>query len=293
MRSWLFVPADSQKKLEKALIAGADALIVDLEDSVAKEAKPAAREMAGKFISANRASKGPALYVRINPLDSGMASADLDAVMPSGPAGIVLPKACARQSGEQLANMLNGYEARRGIEVGSTSILPIITETAASVTAIASWTGPMPRLSGLTWGAEDLSADLGIANPRGNAGNYTDVFRHARLSTIVAAGACETDAIDTVYIDFRDETGLRRECEDGARDGFTGKLAIHPAQVPVINEVFSVPERDLEEAKRVIAAFADNPDAGVIGIDGKMVDRPHLRRAERILARAKGQKAGN
>lgn len=289
MRSWLFVPGDSEKKLNKGLSSGADALIVDLEDSVALDAKPMARQMAAAFLAANRESDGPALYVRVNAFDTGLTPADLEAVLPAAPAGIMLPKACGRPDGEKLAQMLDGLESDCGLHHGSTRMLPIVTETAASVLTVSSWTGPMPRLSGVTWGAEDLSADLGIANPRNADGRYTDLFRHARMSTILAAGACETDAIDTVYIDFRDDDGLRRECEEGARDGFTGKLAIHPAQVPVINEVFSVSPQDLEEAKQVIAAFAGKPDIGVVGIDGKMVDRPHLRRAERILARAERQ----
>ncbi len=289
VRSWLFVPGDSEKKLSKGFSCGADALIVDLEDSVAFDAKPQARQMAAEFLAANRDGGGPALYVRVNAFDTGLTQADLEAIVPGAPAGIMLPKASGRTDGERLAQMLDGLETDCGLHHGSTRMLPIVTETAASVFAVSSWTGPMPRLSGVTWGSEDLSADLGIANPRNDAGQYTDLFRHARLLTILAAGACETDAVDTVFIDFRDNEGLRRECEEGARDGFTGKLAIHPAQVPVINEVFSVSKRDLEEAKQVIAAFAGKPDVGVVGIDGKMVDRPHLRRAERILARAERQ----
>lgn len=286
MRSWLFVPGDSERKLDKALQSGADALIVDLEDSVALDAKADARAITASFLKSNRGVDGPALYVRVNALDTKLTAADLSAVMPCAPKGIMLPKALGLEAGLTLSQMLDDEEARCGLEPGVTRFLPLITETAASVLAIRTWCRPLPRLSGLTWGAEDLSADLGIAKPRDSDGAYTSVFRHARTMTIVAAGACETEAIDTVYIDFRDADGLRRECEEAARDGFSGKLAIHPGQVPVINEVFTVSETDLAEARAIIAAFAEHPEAGVVGIGGKMVDRPHLRRAERIVAKA-------
>ncbi len=289
MRSWLFVPGDSEKKLAKAQAAGADALIIDLEDSVALDAKPIAREVTARFLQAHGKEPSCALFVRVNAFDTEMTTPDLEAVMPSAPAGIVLPKACGRADGERLVQSLDGLETDCGLRHGSTCILPIITETAAGVLAATSWNSPLMRLAGLTWGAEDLSADLGIANPRNDGGVYTDVFRHARTMTVLAAGACECDAIDTVFVDFRDNDDLKRECEASARDGFTGKLAIHPAQVPVINEIFTVGERDIAQAQQVIDAFAANPAAGVVGIDGKMVDRPHLRRAERIVARAKNQ----
>ena len=289
MRSWLFVPGDSEKKLAKALDSGADALIIDLEDSVALDAKPVARDITAEFLQSHRVSSPCTLFVRVNAFETELTTSDLEAVMPSAPAGIVLPKACGRPDGESLARILDGLETDCGLRHGSTHIVPIITETAASVLAAPSWNTPLMRLAGVTWGAEDLSADLGIANPRNNEGAYTDVFRHARATTVLAAGACECDAIDTVFIDFRDEAGLRQECEASARDGFVGKLAIHPAQVPVINEVFTVSERVLFEARQVIDAFVANPDAGVVSINGRMVDRPHLRRAERIVAMAKTQ----
>jgi len=286
MRSWLFVPGDSEKKLKKALSCGADVLIIDLEDSVPVDAKPAAREISASFVAAGAGRSVPKLYVRVNAFDTGMTTSDLEAVMPSAPNGIVLPKACGRPDGDRLSALLDELETGCGLPRGSTTMLPIITETAASVMAAPTWNEPLARLGGLTWGAEDLSADMGVANPRDGDGAYGDVFRHARLMTLLAAGAGEIDAIDTVYIDFRDTDGLKNECDEAARDGFTGKLAIHPAQVPTINEAFSMPEREVADAEKVIAAFAENPDAGVVGLDGKMLDRPHLRRAERILARA-------
>lgn len=290
MRSWLFVPGDSERKLEKSLQSGADALIVDLEDSVAAGSKSDARRLSTEFVSANRESAPSALYVRVNAFDTGLTTADLEAVMPSGPAGIVLPKACGRADGEKISRLLDELEAGCGLQPGSTKVLPIITETAAGVLSAPSWNRPIDRLCGLTWGAEDLSADMGIAKPRTSDGLYSDVFRHARTMTILASSASQTDAIDTVFIDFRDEQGLREECRASAHDGFTGKLAIHPAQVPIINDVFAVSEADLAEAKQVVEAFAGAGDVGVIGIGGRMVDRPHLLRAERILARAERQR---
>ncbi|MEZ5811595.1 MAG: CoA ester lyase [Rhizobiaceae bacterium] len=286
MRSWLFVPGDSEKKLAKGLDSGADALIIDLEDSVAASSKQAAREICAAFLTANRDTAAPVLFVRVNAFDTGLTTADLEAVMPAAPAGIVLPKAEGRPAAERLSDMLDGLEADCGLHHGATRILPIATETAASVLAAATWNAPLARLAGVTWGAEDLSADLGIANPRDGAGFYTDVFRHARAMTVLAAGGAQTDAIDTVFIDFRDEAGLSAECDAAARDGFAGKLAIHPAQVPVINRCFTPDDETIAEARAIVAAFAGAGDTGVTSIDGKMIDRPHLRRAERILARS-------
>lgn len=285
MRSWLFVPGDSEKKLGKALDSGADALIIDLEDSVAAASKPAAREICAAFVAASRETAAPALFVRVNAFDTGLTVADLESVIPAAPTGIVLPKAEGRPAAERLSDMLDGMEADCGLHHGATRVLPIATETAASVLAAATWNAPLARLAGITWGAEDLSADLGIADPRDKAGVYTDVFRHARAMTVLAAGGAQTDAIDTVFIDFRDEAALTAECEASARDGFVGKLAIHPAQVPVINRCFTPDDETVAEARAIVEAFAGSPDTGVTSINGKMVDRPHLRRAERILAR--------
>jgi citrate lyase subunit beta/citryl-CoA lyase len=290
MRSYLFVPADSERKLEKGLVSGADGLIVDLEDSVAAEAKPRARELAARFVAGTRADAPCRIFVRVNPFSSGMTEPDLAAIMAAAPHGIVLPKAEGMESARRLAAMLDLLEEETGIPKGSTAILPIITETAAGVLAAPSWSGTFSRLAGVTWGAEDLSADLGISAPRDGEGRYTDAFRHARTMTILAAGACRTEPVDTVFVDFRDEDGLARECAGSARDGFTGKLAIHPAQVPVINAAFSVPAEAVAAAEAVVAAFQRAGNPGVVAIEGRMYDRPHLNRAERILARAARQK---
>ncbi len=293
MRSLLFVPADSEKKLAKGLGSGADALIIDLEDSVALANKEAARRMAAEFIASAKggAAGGPALYVRVNDLSSGLTDDDLAAVIAAGPAGIMLPKSNSGEDIARLAVRLRVHEAEAGIADGSTRIIPIITETPAGVLAAGSYAGSHAgtggRLAGLTWGAEDLSAEIGAAATRDEDGRYTDVFRFARLSTILAACAAEVAPIDTVFPNFRDEAAFLRDTREGARDGFTGRMAIHPAQVPVINEVFTPSAAATAEARAVVEAFAAAGNPGVVAIDGKMYDRPHLKRAERLLARAK------
>ena len=287
MRSLLFVPADSEKKLAKGLGSGADALIIDLEDSVALANKEAARRMAAEFIAANR--NGPALYVRVNDLASGLTDADLAAVVKAGPAGIMLPKSNSGADVARLDVRLRVHEAEGGIADGTTRIVPIITETPAGVLAAASYAGASARLAGLTWGAEDLSAEIGAAATRDETGGYTDLFRFARLSTILAATAAEVAPIDTVFPNFRDEAAFLRDTSEGARDGFTGRMAIHPAQVPVINAVFTPSAEAVAEARAVVEAFTNAGNPGVVAIDGKMYDRPHLKRAERLLARAVGK----
>lgn len=285
MRSLLFVPADSQRKFEKALGSGADALIVDLEDSVAPASKAAARDMAARSIADHR--DGPLLYVRVNDLSTGLTDDDLAAVMAAAPHGIMLPKAGGIEDVARLSVRLRVLEARHGLADGATRIIPLVTETPAGLMNARSYARGDDRLAGLTWGAEDLSAEIGAAATRDEAGRYTDVFRFARVSTILAASAANVAAIDTVYPDFRDADGFRRDCVEGARDGFTARMAIHPAQVAVINAVFTPSPEAIAEAETVVAAFAEAGNAGVVGIDGRMVDRPHLKRAERLLARAR------
>lgn len=290
MRSLLFVPADSEKKLAKGLGSGADALIIDLEDSVALANKQAARQMAAEFVAS--AKDGPALYVRVNDLASGLTDDDLAAVIKAGPTGIMLPKSGSGEDVARLAVRLRVHEAEAGIADGTTRIIPIVTETPAAVLAAASYAGTSDRLAGLTWGAEDLSAEIGAAATRDEDGRYTDVFRFARVSTILAACAAEVAPIDTVFPNFRDEAAFLRDTREGMRDGFTGRMAIHPAQVAVINEVFTPSVEATAEARSVVDAFAAAGNPGVVAIDGKMYDRPHLKRAERLLARAKAARAG-
>ena len=287
MRSLLFVPGDSEKKLEKALASGADVLIVDLEDSVAGARKDAARDIAADFIKKSRKKTSAKLYVRVNDFDSGMTDGDLAAVIGARPDGIMLPKCAGSADVMRLAVKLRVNEAEAGLPDGSTAILPIITESARALLAASTFNAPLSRLAGVTWGAEDLSADIAVRQVRDDAGRYTDVFRFARMSAILAASAAETAAIDTVFIDFRNAAALAAECAEAERDGFTGKMAIHPDQIAAINEAFTPSDEAIEESRAVVEAFAAAGNPGVVGIGGKMYDRPHLRRAERLLAQAK------
>ncbi|MBA1144267.1 HpcH/HpaI aldolase/citrate lyase family protein [Mesorhizobium neociceri] len=287
MRSLLFVPGDSEKKLEKGFGAGADVVIVDLEDSVAPQNKAAAREIAARFIAANRQQTSSAIYIRVNDLSTGLTDDDLAALVPVKPDGIMLPKSNSGQDVQQLSAKLRVHEAENGLPDSAIKVLPIITETAAGVLAATTYAGASARLAGLTWGAEDLSAAIGARAARDENGRYTDVFRFARTMTILAAGAAEVAAIDTVFPAFRDMAAFEVECIEAERDGFTGKMAIHPAQVPVINAAFTPSAEAVRRSQAIVSAFEAAGNPGVVGIDGKMYDRPHLRLAERLLARAK------
>ncbi|MER9581558.1 CoA ester lyase [Mesorhizobium sp. M0276] len=287
MRSLLFVPGDSQKKLEKGFGAGADVVIVDLEDSVAPHNKALAREVAARFIVERRAQTSSVIYVRVNDLSTGLTDDDLAALVPARPDGIMLPKSNSGQDVQHLSAKLRVHEAENGLADGAIKILPIITETPAGVLAAATYAGTSARLAGLTWGAEDLSAAIGARAVRDEHGRYTDVFRHARIMTILAAAAAEVAAIDTVFPNFRDMAAFKAECTEAERDGFTGKMAIHPDQVPVINAAFTPSVEAVRQSTAIVAAFQAAGNPGVVGIDGKMYDRPHLRLAERLLARAR------
>jgi citrate lyase subunit beta / citryl-CoA lyase len=286
MRSLLFVPADAPNKLAKALSCGADAVIIDLEDAIAPERKDAARLAAAAFLAAAPGQR-PRLIVRVNGLATGLIDADLDAVVPSRPDAIMLPKAEGGASITHVDAKLTAREALHGIAPGAIAIIAIATETAAALFLAGTYGDASARLAGLTWGAEDLATELGAETNRDHEGNFLDPYRLARALCLAGAAAAQVPAIDTVHVDFRDERGLGQSCEAARRDGFTGKLAIHPAQIATINAAFT-PEPDaIAHAKAVIAAFASAPGAGVIGIDGVMYDRPHLAKAERLLARAK------
>ena len=281
IRSFLFVPGDSERKLDKATSAGADALIVDLEDSVAAESRPRARELASEFASGN-----PGTWIRINPVDSSDALADLEAVIPAAPDGIVVPKPRSADDVMRVAMKLDELEDRHGLDAGRTRILPLCTERPRALFALDSYVGSTPRLAGLTWGAEDLSAALGARTNRDESGNWLPPYELARSLCLIAAAAAEVPAFDTVYTDFRDNEGLARYASNAARDGFAGMLAIHPAQVEAINEAFSPRAEDVQRAERIVALFDENPGAGALGLDGEMIDRPHLIQARRILALA-------
>ena len=287
MRSLLFVPGDSERKLEKGFQCGADLVIVDLEDSVAPANKAAARATATAFIRGMPRDAAPKIYVRVNDLSTGLTDADLAAVIAARPDGIMLPKCNAGADVSQLSAMLRVHEAANDLADGQTRIIALITETAAGVLSAGTYADPNPRLAGVTWGAEDLSASVGASATRDEDGRYTDVFRLARAVTILGAAIADVVAIDTVFVNFRDVDGLRRECIEAERDGFTAKMAIHPAQVPIINEAFTPSPGAVARSQAIVRAFADAGNPGVVGIDGQMYDRPHLRRAERLLARAK------
>jgi citrate lyase subunit beta/citryl-CoA lyase len=288
MRSLLFVPADGGRKLDKAMASGADAIIVDLEDSVAPEGKAAARASAADFLKgAAQTPQRPRLLVRVNGFATGLTDADLDAVVPARPDAIMLPKAEGGAAIVHADAKLAAREAIADLPDGHIKIVAIATETAAALFLAGTYAGASARLEGLTWGAEDLSAELGAETNRAADGRFLDPYRLARALCLAAAAAAQVQAIDTIAADFRNLELLRRESEEARRDGFTGKMAIHPAQVPVINEVFTPTAEAIAKARAIIAAFESNPGMGTIGIEGVMYDRPHLERARRLLARAK------
>ncbi len=289
MRSLLFVPGDSPRKLEKGLGSGTDALIIDLEDSVALAAKDEARRVTAGFLREAGAQAGrPRLIVRVNGLTTNLTDADLDGIMEGAPDAVMLPKAVGGRDVSHLGAKLAVREAEFDLEDGRTRVIAIGTETASGVFALGSFAGASHRLSGLTWGGEDLSADLGAETNRDERGAYTEPYRIARALTLLSAAAAEVDAIDSVYTNFRDLDGLAAECREARRDGFVAKMAIHPAQVAVINEAFTPSPDAIAWARSVIDAFTANPDAGVVGINGEMIDRPHLKRAERLMRRVGG-----
>jgi len=288
MRSLLFVPADGGRKLDKALACGADAVIVDLEDSIAPDRKAQGRASAAAFVKeAARGTSRPRILVRVNGLGTGLTDADLDAVVPAGPDAIMLPKA---EGGAALVHAdakLTAREAIHALPEGHIKIVAMAIETAAALFLAGTFRDASPRLLGLSWGPEDLAAELGAETNRTAEGSLTQPYGLARALCLAAAAAAQVQAIETIYPDYRNDAGLRRDSEEARRDGFTGRLAIHPAQVPIINEVFTPSAAALARAQAIIAAFAANPGSGVIGIDGVMYDRPHLARARELVARAK------
>ncbi|HVL79061.1 MAG TPA: CoA ester lyase [Sphingomicrobium sp.] len=271
-RSWLFVPADSERKIAKAIESAADALIFDLEDSVAPAQKARARDI---LKALPERSGGPQWWVRINPIGSEYHKDDLDLIGRADIAGIVLPKAESGADVTQLAH-----------RTGSIPIHAIVTETAASLFGLLSYRDPKSPLVAMSWGAEDLSAAIGAASKHDEDGGLAFTYRLARSLCLAGAVAAGVQPVDGVFADFRDEQGLRREAEAARREGFTGKLAIHPAQVDVINAAFAPSPQEVEHARAVVEAFAAEPDAGVLSVGGRMVDRPHLLQAQKVLARA-------
>ena len=288
MRSLLFVPADGGSKLDKAMASGADGVIIDLEDSIAAESKESARKLALDFLKSAQSRKDrPQLLVRINGLDTGMTDADLDAVVPGKPDAVLLPKAEGGATVIHLDAKLTVREALAGLPEGEIKILAQTVESPAGLFSAGSYRNCSARLIGMTWGPEDLSAELGAEVNREIDGTLTEPYRIARAMCLFGAAAAKVPAIETIYVNFRDTDVLRKDTELARRDGFTGRLAIHPAQVPVINEVFTPSTAQIEKAKAIVAAFEAKPGAGTVGIDGKMYDRPHLARAQALLQRVK------
>jgi citrate lyase subunit beta/citryl-CoA lyase len=285
LRSFLFVPADSDRKLAKALGVGADALILDLEDSVAASRKLIARGMARDYLTAHAGARASQLWVRINPLAEGGLD-DLVAVVRARPDGLMVPKASGPAELARISDMLDVLERRDGV-AAPIRLLPVATETAAAALALPLYAhAVLPRLYGLTWGAEDLSTALGASTNRDASGAFAFTYRVVRSQMLLAAKAAGVEAIDTLHADFRDAAGLARTSAEAVREGFSGRQAIHPDQVGPINAAFTPSADDIAHARAVVAAFAAQPDAGVAALDGKMIDRPHLVQAERLLARA-------
>jgi citrate lyase subunit beta/citryl-CoA lyase len=291
MRSWLFVPADGGSKLQKALGCGADAVIVDLEDSIAPDRKAPARTHAAAFVQAavsqGAASKAarPFICVRVNGLGTGLTDDDLDAIVPARPDAIMLPKAEGGAATIHADAKLAAREAIHGLPDGHIKIVAMAIESAAGLFLANTFGRRSTRLIGLSWGAEDLAAELGAETNRDTDGRYTSPYRLARTLCLMTCATAQVPAIETIYMDYRDPDGLRRDSEQARRDGFTGRLAIHPQQVPIINEVFTPAAEALAKARAIVDAFAANPGAGAIGIAGVMYDHPHLLRAQRLLAR--------
>ena len=284
-RSWLFAPGDSERKMTKASDSQADVVLLDLEDSVTPENKPAARKLVREFLAARKDKQR--IWVRINPLSGEYAGDDLAAIMPSAPGGIMLPKAEGRADVEKLDALLSEHEAVNGIPDGSTKIAALVTETAKAMFNTGDYAG-CKRLVAMSWGAEDLSSALGASVQFRPGGGYMPTFELARSLCLLGAVAAEVAPIETIQADFRDLDGLKERALMVRSQGYRGMLAIHPAQIPVINEAFTPSAEELDRARAIVAAFEANPGAGTIGVDGAMLDRPHLALAQALLASAEG-----
>ncbi|WP_417620299.1 HpcH/HpaI aldolase/citrate lyase family protein [Parasphingorhabdus sp.] len=283
MRSLLFVPGDSERKLAKSADTTADIVILDLEDAVAKGQKPTARALVASHLTTDTFDRSSGTWVRINALDTADALLDLRAAMPGQPNGIVLPKTEGPEDIRLLDHYLTALEAEHGISKGATEILPIVTETPKAVFRLGDYAGCSSRLAGLTWGGEDLATAIGANQNKNGAGDWLDPYRLVRSLTLFGASAAGTLPIDAVFTNFRDPAGLRRSCNLARRDGFVGKLAIHPDQVAIINEAFTPTDDELKLAQDIVALFDRNPGAGVLELEGEMIDAPHLTRARALL----------
>lgn len=283
LRSLLFVPGDSERKFAKAQTSGADALILDLEDSVAPAAKAAARERVSHWLD-DSSPRDWSSFVRVNALDTGLALDDLAAVVKPGLEALLIPKANGAEDIVRFGHHLDAFETKAGMALGSVKLAVVATETAKSMFALASYAPAHPRLLALTWGAEDLAAALGATDNREAEGGWTFPYLMARAECLFAASAAQVTAIDTIHADFRDLEGLERDCRRSRRDGFLGRMAIHPDQVAPINRCYTPSEAEVAQARRIVEAFAANPGVGTLGLDGKMIDIPHLKAAQKTLA---------
>jgi citrate lyase subunit beta/citryl-CoA lyase len=282
LRSLLFVPGDSERKFARAQSAGADALILDLEDSVAPAQKPEARAYVASLLDKAEA-RAWSFFVRINALDTGLVLDDLAAVVKPGLDGILIPKANGGEDIVRFGHYLDALETKVGMAAGSVKMAVVATETAKAMLNLHTYAPAHPRLVALTWGGEDLAAALGATDNQED-GAWTFPYQVARTQCLFAAGAADVTAIDTIHVDFRDLAGLERDCRRSRRDGFLGRMAIHPDQVETINRCYTPSEDEIAHARRIVEAFAANPGAGALGIDGKMVDIPHLKAAQKTLA---------
>ncbi len=285
-RSLLFVPGDSEKKIARATATGADVVILDLEDAVAPSRKTEARDLVRAVLQSSVGQRRSALYVRVNPLSTALCLDDLAGVMEGAPDGIVLPKAASAADVAQLSGHVDALEARHGLAPGRTRIIPVATEVPEAIFSLGGYRDAGPRLAALTWGAEDLAAAVGALDNKGPDGRWSAPFELARSLCLFGASAAGVPALDTLHADFRDSAGLADSCRRARRDGFAGKIAIHPDQVPVINAAFTPSEDEIAHARRVVALFDANPGAGTLSLDGRMLDMPHLVQARKTLALA-------
>ena len=287
LKSLLFVPGDSEKKLAKAASTGADALLLDLEDAVSQDRLPIARGLVLDYLKSHDRSSQQ-VWVRINPLNTPLSLPDLVAVMPGKPDGIVLPKPLNASDVLQLDHFLSALEEREGIKAGDTRILPVATEVAGALFSLNTYAGCSARLAGLTWGAEDLATAVGASTNKKDNGEFDDTFVLARSLCLLAAAHAGVQAIDTLSVDFRRADSLQADVQRAKRQGFSGKLAIHPDQVAIINAGFTATPEELQHAQRIVDAFAQAGGAGALQLDGKMVDKPHLTQALRLLSTRNG-----
>lgn len=281
MRSWLFAPGDSERKMAKAADSAADVVLLDLEDAVAIDNKALARQLVGEFLQSHTEGRDR-LWVRINPLDGPYTLLDLAAIMPARPGGIMLPKVHGRQDVDRVDHYLSALEVANGIEQGSTPLIVLVTETAEAMFHTGDYKGA-PRVVALTWGAEDLADSIGASSNRNADGSYGFTYELARSLCLLGAATAGVTAIETIQGDFRDLDGLKARADMVRRQGYRGMLAIHPAQVDVINAAFTPTPEEIAEAQAVVDIFAANPGVGTIGYKGGMLDRPHLSRAQQLL----------